>query len=850
MELHEKILQYARDNSHLNIDCNKIKKQIKNELLSIQNARDDINKTIETMNKIGYKDNDNFKLENILLSFIKNVNNNLEKQFDVIGNNKNNNNNYKNNNNLSSKILAIMDSERSAEIGIRCLIDNLNKNKMQINYNIICNLIGKEIERNLFLQNKLSSSEIIKFIGNEYDKNKLNEKKLNKKLANNLKIKIGDSFNLRNIYQIGGLIIDSIIDSCHNDQGENIFIHQYQYQDGKQFGIISIKCDKFKNILLSSLRYKPSTEISPIAQPMIIPPRPWKNIDDGPFFYYNEKLMRFIDYKYQYKPLRNNKNIKNLLKCINILQSTSWQINEKVLNVMEHLYQNENGDIAGLPNKNDYKLPNKHDFKCDKEYLYKLNYIKKINAEQHSLRCDLNLKLNLAKELIKENEIYFPLNIDFRGRIYPISPHINHIGSDVVRGLMLFSKKKKLGQRGWFWLNVNLANKFGNDKIKNIERFNWSINHKDDILNVYNDPLKNRWWLSADSPFQALSICIEIGAAYNNNNNCVYDYECNLPVGQDGSCNGLQHYAAMLLDEKMAKHVNVANNEIYNLKRGDVYSEVQKCVINMIKKDYENRHNKNYKYAEIIHNDLTRKIVKQTVMTSVYGVTSYGAKQQIKKWLINAIENNQIKNNKIDIYSKEGIEIINKLSIYLSKYTMYAIGLTNTPAYLSMLWLKNCAYLIAKNGYRVSWITPILNLPCTQHYMSSNRPQKINTEKQSIIIKKNPKKINILKQSSAFPPNFVHSLDSTHCLLTANECYTKHGLSFASIHDSFWTHPSDIDIMSKVLRENFIKLHKYSLLKDLFKSFSILYPEIKFPPPPNQSTFDIEQVKNSEFFFS
>ena len=82
---------------------------------------------------------------------------------------------------------------------------------------------------------------------------------------------------------------------------------------------------------------------------MIIPPRPWKNIDDGPFFYYNEKLMRFIDYKNQYKPLRNNKNIEYLLKCINILQSTSWKINPKILNVMTYLYEKENGNIAGLP---------------------------------------------------------------------------------------------------------------------------------------------------------------------------------------------------------------------------------------------------------------------------------------------------------------------------------------------------------------------------------------------------------------------------------------------------------------------------------------------------------------------
>lgn len=868
IELQEKILEYARDTAHIGVDPNKIKQQIKNELVSIQNATIDINKTIKTMKQIEKNKNKNnnnnnnnknekeinYKLESTISEFIDCVDNNLQKQSDTILKRKTNN--------LSSKILAIMDSRRSAEIGVRTLIDYLyrdfddndndnndNDNKMQIPYNIICNAIGKEIERDLFSQNKLSSSEIMKFIQeNEKNMDYLEIRNNNKlSMASHLGIKIGDSFNLRNLYEIGGIIIDTILNSCfYGLNKEIVFKHDiiYNHNSKKQIGIIFVSNKLFIDLLLKELRYKAPKEIHPIAKPMIIPPRPWKNIDDGPFFYYNEKLMRFIDYKNQYKPLRNNKDIEYLLKCINILQSSSWKINEKVLNVMNHLYENENGNIAGLPKKYDIEIPEKSDFIDDKQYQYKLKCIKKLNAEQHSLRCDLNLKLNLAKELIKENEIYFPLNIDFRGRIYPISPHINHIGSDIVRGMMLFSKKKKLGKRGWYWLNVNLANKFGFDKVKNDERFEWSLNHKNDIINVWKDPLKNRWWLSADYPFQALSICIEIGEAYTYDD--IYKYECNLPIGQDGSCNGLQHYAAMLRDEEMAKHVNVANNDIYNLGRGDVYRAVQKCVINMIEKDYKNKH----ELALLINGKLTRKIVKQTVMTSVYGVTSYGAKNQVKKWLLHAIDNNEFNlGDDIDIYSENGKNILNKLSNYISKYTLYGIGLTNTPGYLSMLWLKNCGYLIAKNGFRVSWITPILNLPCTQHY--NNNEKQIKCKNQSIMIKSYDKdKINILKQSSAFPPNFVHSLDSTHCLLTAYECYTKYGLQFASIHDSFWSHPCDIDIMSKVLRDKFILLHSKSLLNELYKSLCILYPEIDFPPPPKQSNFDLDQVRNSEYFFS
>jgi DNA-directed RNA polymerase len=63
----------------------------------------------------------------------------------------------------------------------------------------------------------------------------------------------------------------------------------------------------------------------------------------------------------------------------------------------------------------------------------------------HSLRCDFTLKLNVARSFRDISKIYFPHNIDFRGRLYPIPPHLNHMGADISRGLLLFAEGKKLG---------------------------------------------------------------------------------------------------------------------------------------------------------------------------------------------------------------------------------------------------------------------------------------------------------------------------------------------------------------------------------------------------------------------
>ena len=58
-----------------------------------------------------------------------------------------------------------------------------------------------------------------------------------------------------------------------------------------------------------------------------------------------------------------------------------------------------------------------------------------------------------------------------------------------------------------------------------------------------------------------------------------------------------------------------------------------------------------------------------------------------------------------------------------------------------------------------------------------------------------------MKQRNAFPPNFIHSLDSSHMMLTALHCQ-REGITFASIHDCFWTHPCTVNQMNKVTKRH------------------------------------------------
>ena len=55
--------------------------------------------------------------------------------------------------------------------------------------------------------------------------------------------------------------------------------------------------------------------------------------------------------------------------------------------------------------------------------------------------------------------------------------------------------------------------------------------------------LLRRWWQSAEKPWEALAACMEVRDALATGDPA--SFVSRLPVQIDGSCNGLQHYAAL-----------------------------------------------------------------------------------------------------------------------------------------------------------------------------------------------------------------------------------------------------------------------------------------------------------------
>ena len=111
----------------------------------------------------------------------------------------------------------------------------------------------------------------------------------------------------------------------------------------------------------------------------------------------------------------------------------------------------------------------------------------------------------------------------------------------------------------------------------------------------------------------------------------------------------------------------------------------------------------------------------------------------------------------------------------------------------------------------------------------------------------------VSKQASAFPPNYIHSLDASHMMMTAAACQ-RAGIAFAGVHDSFWTHAADVPVMRDTLRATFVELYSKGLLEalraDLQQALVEVGSDVVLPPPPKVGDLDLEQVLESTYFFN
>jgi DNA-directed RNA polymerase len=612
---------------------------------------------------------------------------------------------------------------------------------------------------------------------------------------------------------------------------------------------------------------------NPIYLPMIVEPRPWTSLSEGGYLATPMKFFKRQTGKRAQQRL-GKADLSAVYAAVNALQNTPYRINQAIYRFQQDAWARglpffgltsreararadrkrdsaqpeEQGEASsrdsaqpeeqGEASSRDSAQPEEQGEASSREARARQGEASS-NAQLKGLEKMMVFRFGQSLRLSAEERFYFPWQVDHRGRAYPVPPLMNPQSDHIGRAVIEFADGKPLGNnRGVYWLAIHLANCYWKKKkVSFKKRRAWVQENEKEILDFASNPLLeaspcqacasrrvHRFWTEADQPWLFLAACLE-WKRYKEEGPGMISH---LPISMDGSCNGYQHLSAMGLDPIGGRATNLMGFE----DPEDIYQWVSDLVCRRMKTDAAGNA-PNSEIARQLLSIMDRELAKNATMTTPYGVTLRTIyKALCEKDAIKALKDSE------------------KCAMYLAKLLVECIPEVAVEAGRIMEWLREVAGIIAKANRGMMWITPTGFV--VLHENGKPKEVRLATADRMILVyhHDDKQKIDVRKQVDGIVAHLVHSMDAAHMMRTINRLYAEGIRHFAMVHDSYGVHACDVDLLNRVLREEFVRIYSEPVLQNFLDQQRKAHPGISLPDPPQTGDLDIQQVLSSPYFFA
>ena len=626
--------------------------------------------------------------------------------------------------------------------------------------------------------------------------------------------------------------------------------------------------------------------------PMVIPPKDWTNPFNGG---YHDAGIRKT-----YSLIKGNRTDMSelyeqypqgfdvLMKAINNIQKTPFRVNEYVLNAVKYVHDNQiDLDCKGVPRY----AKAYHEFlgveKTEEYFSLRKSFTR--DGEGRLIKSSLDALLSFARSVVEDSTeledklvwkewskirknitkfaegdnskkilldnvirdagrflnvpIFFGYNADYRGRIYPLSGQFSPQGSDTSRGLLQFSDGvKPESMKAIDSIAIEIANNYGVDKVSFEDRVMWTEMNTDEILACAKSFETTDFWKKADKPFLFLAGCREWKKVIEaRESGDPLNFISTMPIGFDGSCNGIQHYSAMFLDPVGASAVNLVNHAV----PADVYKEVGDKALELCR-------SKNSRIAKLTlqvsedlgHKIFGRDVAKRSVMCLPYGVSQSSS----NKYVYEMVEKHMKGYKKVTAAQKKSIRSM------VGKLVWEAITCVVEKPVTGKEYFQAIATELAEAGSGLTWITPT-GMPVKQMLMKKDvKYNKIRVTVNGKTIHRHypkyTKEIDAREQANAIAPNFVHSFDSSHLQLTVNAAADEGMSNFLFIHDSFATDCNSAQRFNDIIREEFVKMYRTDHVNEFHDRVEVVLGKKSEVSRQVMGDFKLEEVLSARYFFA
>jgi len=573
--------------------------------------------------------------------------------------------------------------------------------------------------------------------------------------------------------------------------------------------------------------------LAPFYLPMTTPPLDWSDTDRGG--YEGDVISRYplVRLRHADNDKLLDEDMPMVYDAVNTLQKTGWRVNRKVYDVFLQLWEEGGGGV--LPSRNSEPLPEKPedigtnesalaDWKRQAAPIHERNGV--VKAQR--LRT---LKMAFVAKEVSENEkIYFPYQLDFRGRAYCVPQFFNPQGPDLARGLLEFSDGHIATDSRYLFHWA--ANCFG-VKGTFTEREAWVESNMAQILAVVRDPLEQRFWVEADDAWQFLACCFAIDDFRNAR-------PLHLPVHIDGTNNGLQIYALILGDERLAKMTGCTRSDV----PADAYMSAFAHLQDKLSTMGERMADRWLVFFQGIGPKKCRTLMKRPLMTLAFGLTSWALRDQLDKWFNDLCRDDaadpwdmSIRRDALDLLSEAVWQVI-------QRYAGKALG--------AMDWLQEVSQAALETSAVLSWKSPS-GFRVIQDYRKREKRQiqlVLGECVRNMTLRLDNDEPSWLDHKKAVCPNFVHSLDAaalmeTVCRMSALGC-----TSFAAVHDSYAVHPHLVGHLHAEVRQAFHGLALTNPLKSFQEEVLELAPGAdRVPCLLPKGAYQSSELQTAAYFF-
>lgn len=695
--------------------------------------------------------------------------------------------------------------------------------------------------------------------------------------------------------QIGATLLD-IMESSVFFEGEPVF-YRFLKGTGKSSSYILQTSEKV-GAWVEQFREEVAC-LSPAYAPCVVPPREWKTPFNGGF--HTEKVasrIRLVKGPREHVRKLTQKQMPKVYKAVNALQNTQWQINKNVLKVMEEVIRLNLG--YGMPSftkliDKDNKPANPVPLEFQhlrgrelKEMLTPEQWEAFINwkgecsrlytaeTKRGSKSAAVVRMIGQARRYSKFDAIYFVYALDSRSRVYAQSSTISPQSNDLGKALLRFTEGHPISSiEALKWFCVAGANLWGWDKKRFEDRVSNVLDSEfqDMCRDIAADPLTFTQWVGADEPYQFLAWAMEYAQYLDLVDEGRSDeFRTHLPVHQDGSCSGIQHYSAMLKDEVGAKAVNLLPSDAPQ----DIYGAVAKVVIGKNNKLMDAQEGDVYESGSLQLEGaelramasawdsigITRSLTKKPVMTLPYGSTRITCRESVIDYIVDleekeaqaAVAEGRKANAVHPFGDTEGLIQSRDAYNYMTSLIWPSISEVVKAPIVAMKMIRKLAKFAAERNLALEYTLPsgfILYQKIMATDLLRVRTMLMGDIKMALYLQVDTDIVDVSAMQGAAAPNFVHGHDASHLILTVCDMVGKGIKSIAVIHDSFGTHADRTPDLRSSLQYMMVEMYENTnALQKLLSEHEERWLCDTGIEVPEQGNFDVREILNSDYCFA